>query len=199
MEEIKLIPRDVEEAIKLEEKLKKSLALNNSSIFITMYNAGYLSTNNQDIKDIAKEIENVYKNVEVIGRKIVIIDENEVVLRGIQLLMNQAMVAVQLKRLSQVLMDEGYSADDHIYFSKEHEEGKPVLKDTEKGYSTHWMLSRKMLDSHEEILGNVFLKDFLRIPDGNPELVAITLIDLIQLNTDFIKDLQEFIVEKTQK
>lgn len=193
MEDIKLIPRDVEKATELENKLKKSLALNSSATFIVMYNAGYLSTTNQDIKDISKEIEEVYKNVEVIGRKIVIIDEDEVTLRGIQLLMSQAMVAIQLKRLALSLVDEGYSADDHIFFSKDYEEGKPVLRDEEKGYSSHWMFGRKMIESHEEILGNVFLKDMIRVVENNSELVAITILDLVQLNTDFIKDLQQFI------
>ena len=195
----KLIPISQEADLEIKEKLEKRLGLRDIEQFINFYNQGLLAVNNQTIKDFADEISASYSNIDKNRNYMSIMSEEETTVIAIQDLMKEWKFITAIKSLAEQMLAEGYSEEERIIF-QEQDYGYPSVVDPQDNtqLKRHWS-SRKLADSYQDIVENMFLEDIKEQYDDEGSVVAFKIEDVLLIDDSFILGLKEYIVSSAKE
>lgn len=185
----KFMPVSQEAVTALEESVSKTI-FESVERFVEFYNSGIISKNNDQVKEISREITEAYKDVKLKGNSLTFISEEEVVLdETLHLLAawevltkvkREAADAVDAKSLKNdstiVLTKEGnfnlYNSEDHTTVSTSIEKINP----REESFAKLLSFSSYGTDYDESYGGYVF-----------------SVSDLLNINTNFILELKAIV------
>lgn len=197
--EHKLIPINDESYKNAEEALKEIKWASSVEFFIEMYNNQTIARSNT-IKNIVKVIEDNFKNIIVISNTIVFISEEEISFNNTFELLAYWKVIFKLKRVALEMLDSGYSLDTKMIFTNNSvgypqieymEEKEDDIEITLKPFGVE-----KLFQKESTLTQNILLSKFLE-KYSDDEQYAIEISNIIDINLDFIYNLENEIVSKT--
>lgn len=195
----KLLPINNEADEKFKRKLNQVLGIDEVEKFINFYNLGLLSTNNKAIKGLAEDVQDSYRNIEINRKYISVLSEQETAVTAIEQLMHEWRFVTALKSLANQMLNEGYSPEDRIIFTKKNKAIPNVLdpENTDK-LIKHWS-NRSLADNYDDIKNNMFVEGIKENYDEEGNTVAYKIASIIQIDDSFVLDLEQFIVDAARQ
>lgn len=187
-----LIPRNKEDAVKLERKLSRIPAYQSSEQFIMVYNQDLVSNKNSEVNSIARELILTYKNVEKVGDKIVVLSEEELAANTAMFIVDKVTLVAQLKRIADNIAHENYSNNTKIIF-KQADTGIIYILDDHINEEIIYEGSERIFGLNEKVANNPFLIPLLH--GYKDEDAYINIVDLLEIDTSFIQSYNEIMKE----
>lgn len=194
-----LIPFSEQAQEALQQKLTKTRMFPNASVFIDSYNSGLLNTSTGIIQELAETVDKAYRNVNLINKRFIVRSQEEVAFdSAIEMLTDWKLLSA-LKRLSITLLDEGYTPDTLLVFTKD----KPgvlhleTLSDDEENPLELYWQKEKLFNSINDLVNNMFLKPVLKSYDNAKDAIYLELENVIDIDDTFILDIEKLILENT--
>ena len=194
-----LIPFSDQAQEELQQKLTKTRMFPNASVFIDSYNSGLLNTSTGIIQELAETVDKAFRNVNLVNRRFIVRSQEEVAFdSAIEMLTDWKLLSA-LKRLSITLLEEGYTPDTLLVFTKD----KPGVlhletfsEDMENPLELYWQ-KEKLFNSINELTNNMFLRPVLKSYDNAKDAIYLELENVIDINDSFILDIEKLILENT--
>lgn len=199
--EIKLLPINEEKDREFKDLLNRQLGMNDIDKFIIFYNKRILSDNNSIVKELAEKLEENYRNVELNRKYISLMSEEETAVLAIESMMNYWRFITSLKSIANQMVAEGYETHTRIIFSQK-QGGYPLVFDPndETELKRHWSNRVLASDFENQIKNNPFLSGIIEdLSNGEEDLVAFRIADVLAIDDSFIKDLRDYIAQASRE
>lgn len=200
MQSIDLIPVNETTKAEIDAMFSKQNMFSSVDQFIAMYNSEILTPQNPAVKKIAESIEKAYKNISLSNRKIIILSPSEVAAENSIKLLTDWTVLIKLKRLANNLLDEEYPVETKIVFTKD-KPGLPqieVFNEEEQTFIlTKYWGADKIVNQTSQLAENLLARNLIRDYGNNGDSCYFSMVDLIDINDDFINNIERELLANT--
>lgn len=193
-----LIPVNVRKEEALSVELAKTPIFGSVEQFIDSFNSGMLTSKNETVADMAELITNTYRNIVLHKSRLIIKDHEEVACENITTLFEGWRILTSLKRLAAQLVSEDYPEDTKIVFNDKLQ-GTPQVETFDKNHETlliqHWACE-KLIAKTELLAKNLVVRPYIH-DYTDEQSCYFNVVDLVDLDTAFIIDIENTVLEKT--
>lgn len=158
-----LLTRNEEKSRELTETLSKTL-FRSPEDFIKAYSEGWINRNNEEVKNIAQEISDVYQNVQLKNREFVFISQTEAMVEEVITGLHPWKAITKIKRAVKDTVSEEKHGDT-LYFLTENDAGYIFYENAESEYVK--LTNEKFFKNNDE-LKPIYAK-YSSFASGNPE------------------------------
>lgn len=199
MQIIELIPVNQELKAHIEKKAQEVRMFGSIEQFITMFNAEILKATNPVVKEMAEEIQRCYKNVSLVGSKLIIETPAELACEASIKLLQDWQIIIKLKRLAMNLLDENYPINGKIVFTPD-KNGFPQIETlTEDGnvdLVKHWT-GYKIVSDNSAFANNLFTRRIVETYTEDGLSCYFNVAELIDIDDSFILEIEKAIYKNT--
>jgi len=114
-----LLTQKPEESAKLQEFLNETV-FRSVKEFISAYDEGFINRQNDQVKEIADRIVDIYQNVELKNREFVFVSQSEILTEELLEGLQPWRIITKIKRAIQDSIEENNLNQDVVYFSSDH-------------------------------------------------------------------------------
>lgn len=186
------IPFNEEIANSFENRISGNLLFQSTDHFIAIYNNNLINKSNDEIDSLAKEIVDVYKNVELINRKFIVKSKEEVVSNEFEILFPHISFIVTLKRIATDILKDNYPEDTMIVFT----ESEPTLVQI-LNYETNdvkiYEGSEKLRNVNKSLASNPFITGNIELHSYGEDGIKFKAVDIVKLDTSFVSDIGDLL------
>lgn len=198
---MEFIPFNKQEAAELENKLSKSFFLSLEQ-FIIMYNYDRFGEDkNPEISKLANSLPRVYSNITIKNRKIIVKSKEEVIVNILDYLLPHLELVTTLKRIAYSILEAGYPNGIRLVFIESKQGEVYISEQDSPKYFSYEGAERITGGLNTRLASNPFLNKFIyEFPLESDEIAgAINVIDIIDINTEFVikagELIEDYIVE----
>lgn len=129
---VTLLTRDNEKAEELNAELAETV-FGSAEQFVKLYSDGWINRGNDDIKEIAQKVTDIYQNIQLKGRDIVFVSQTETMVDDVIGLLRPWKYITKIKRAAEDADSEIYLLSDNSgYLFVKNKEGDFVKLTTER-------------------------------------------------------------------
>lgn len=194
---VELIPVIDEIAQEFEEKMGRSVLYRSSDNFMALYNNELINRNNDEIDSVAKEIEEIYKNVTLVNRKFYVKTREEVVSEEFEVLFPHISFIATLKRVAGDILKDNNPEDTLMVFNEE-KQNYVHIYDPSTDELKEYEGAERIPGANKAISTNPFLNSHIDMNDFGDDGISFKAIDVMHLDTSFINNIGNLLNEYVQ-
>ena len=187
------IPRDKQRAEEFEQRLSKNIMFRSVDQFISVYNSRIINVNNDEIDKVAKEIVDVYKNIELSNKKFIVKSAEEVTADEFEVIFPHISFIATLKRIAKDVLQDGYPEDTLMVFTESKSNVVHLHDPTNEEGLIQYEGAERLRNANEAIATNPFLASSVNMSDYGEDGVAFLATEVIAIDTSFIEDIGELL------
>lgn len=195
---MEFMPYNKEVAQKFEEKMSKNMLYRSTDNFIAIYNNQLINKNNDKIDKVAKDIVEVYKNVSLVNRQFIVKSKEEVISEEFEVLFPHISFIATLKRIAQDILNDNYPEDTKMVFTED-DKNVVLIFDPSVNDVKPYEGAERLRNANESIATNPFILNNINIEEYGEDGIAFNAIDLLSLDTSFIKDIGQLLEDYINK
>lgn len=189
---MEFIPVNKEKAQVFEEGLSRNLLYRSTDNFIAIYNSNLINKNNEEIDKIAKEITEIYKNVDLTNKKFIVKSKEEVVSIEFEVLFPHVAFVATLKRIAGDILKDNYPEDTKIVFT-ESDANLVQLYDPSSEQVIAYDGAERLKNVNKAISTNPFILNQVNIEDFGEDGIAFKAADILEIDTSFITEIGDLL------
>lgn len=201
------IPVNQEAENQVKELISKQRIFGDVDQFIHLYNEAFINVNKKEIKDLANLIANSYSNVILQRNKLFVKSADETYVDKALFILESWKLILAMKRVAEdIIADDNPVETKLVFFTDKSRTGYVYLEGEldEEGNITEESFDRyeaaeRLTTSETAIPSNIYLKPFIKIYDEIEGAYYIEAYQLINLDTEFIKEINRIIDNAVQK
>ena len=187
------IPRDKQRAEEFEQRLSENIMFRSVDQFISVYNSRIINVNNDEIDKVAKEIVDVYKNIELSNKKFIVKSAEEVTADEFEVIFPHISFIATLKRIAKDVLQDGYPEDTLMVFTESKSNVVHLHDPTHEEGLIQYEGAERLRNANEAIATNPFLASSVNMGDDGEDGVAFLATEVIAIDTSFIEDIGELL------
>lgn len=195
------IPVNKEAEEKVKQLIEKQRLFGDVDQFIHLYNEAFINVNKKEIKDLANMIASSYSNVILQRNKLFVKSADETYVDKALFILESWKLILAMKRVAEdIIADDNPIETKLVFFSDKSKTGYVYLEGepNEEGEITEdsfykYEAAERLTTSETAIPSNIYLKPLIKLYDGIEDAYYIEAYQLINLDSSFIKEIDNII------